>query len=271
MSNSFYPISGKYDVLAASLSKFAADGHVLLRGVASYDEIAAYQPAIENASLRSNIETRSLAERDTYGKAFLQVMNLWRHDATVKEFVFAKRFAQIAADLLGVEKVRLYHDQALFKEPGGGPTPWHQDQYYWPLATDRTVTMWMPLVDIDERMGMITFASGSHVKGAIGSLKISDESAAAYNAYIAREGFSISKAETMKAGDASFHLGWTIHGAGPNRTESKMRQAMTVIYYADGTRISQPQNENQAADLETWLVGRSGGDVADGPLNPVLN
>src|SRR5436189_133361 len=81
---------------------------------------------------------------------FLQVMNLWEVDESVKKFTLAKRFAKIAADLLGVENVRLYHDQALYKEPGGGFTPWHQDQYYWPLSTTNTVTMWMPLIDITE-------------------------------------------------------------------------------------------------------------------------
>ena len=67
--------------------------------------------------------------------------------------MFGGRFAGVAAALLGVDGVRLYHDQALFKEPGGGPTPWHQDQVYWPLATDRTITMWMPLVDLPDASG----------------------------------------------------------------------------------------------------------------------
>ena len=65
--------------------------------------------------------------------------------------MFAPRFAEVAARLLGVEGVRLYHDQGLFKEPGGGPTPWHQDGYYWPLDTERTITLWMPLVDVPPR------------------------------------------------------------------------------------------------------------------------
>src|SRR5207249_11996994 len=55
----------------------------------------------------------------------------------------------------------LYHDQALFKEAGGGRTPWHQDMYYWPLDTDRTITMWMPLVDVPAEVGSMLFASGS--------------------------------------------------------------------------------------------------------------
>src|SRR5262249_3730565 len=179
---------------------------------------------------------RKLADRDTYGKAFLQIMNLWRRDEMVKQFVFARKFAQLAADLLGVEKVRLYHDQALFKEPGGGHTPWHQDQYYWPLDTDKTITMWMPLVDIDEKMGMITFASGSHKFGAVSNIEISDKSEEVYNNYIAKKRFSVTRADSMKAGDATFHAGWTMHSAGANQS-ANAREVMTIIYFVDEAKV----------------------------------
>eukprot|EP00958_Prasinococcus_capsulatus_P004866 scaffold447_cov384-Prasinococcus_capsulatus_cf.AAC.10 len=62
-----------------------------------------------------------LTERDTYGQAFIQKMNLWRHDAAAKEVSFSRRLARIACELLGVTGVRMYHDQALFKEPGTPP------------------------------------------------------------------------------------------------------------------------------------------------------
>src|SRR5687767_14817703 len=104
------------------------DGHVLLRGVASTTEIVEHRASIVDAARRLSPENRDLEDRDTYGKAFLQITNLWQKDDGVKRFVFEKKFAQIAAELLGVERVRLYHDQALFKEPGGGHTPWHQDK-----------------------------------------------------------------------------------------------------------------------------------------------
>lgn len=263
-------LTDEFNVTADQRGRFAADGHIILRGVASEMEVAEFRPAIEDACRRSNNESRRLEERDTYGKAFLQITNLWTQDPQIKQIVFAKRFAQIAADLLGVEKVRLYHDQALFKEPGGGLTPWHQDQYYWPLDTDRTITMWMPLVDIDESMGIIRFASGSHIRGPIGSQAISDESQETYEAYVRDEQFEISESASMQAGDATFHLGWTIHGAGENRSAS-IREVMTVIYFADGARIAKPQNQNQVADLNAWLDGKAPDTLADGPLNPVLN
>src|SRR5688572_22049682 len=137
------------------MHSFRNDGHILLKKLLTGEELEFYRKAIKDAAARYNTEKRKMEERDTYGKAFLQIMNLWEVDATVKKFVFAKRFANIAAQLMGVPGVRLYHDQALFKEPGGGPTPWHQDEYYWPLDTTNCVTMWMPLIDISVEMGML--------------------------------------------------------------------------------------------------------------------
>ena len=246
------------------------DGHVLVHGLLPAEEIASHRKAIVDVVARLSTEQRDLEARDTYGKAFLQITNLWTKDDAVKRFVFEKKFAQVAADLLGVEKVRLYHDQALFKEPGGGRTPWHQDKYYWPLDTDKMVTMWMPLVDIDDEMGMITFASGSHIAGPVDNVEISDESEELFSQYVADRGFPISKADSMKAGDATFHLGWTIHSAGPNMSNN-MREAMTIIFFADGARITEPQSVHQQADLDVWFPGQQPGDLASSPLNPILN
>lgn len=246
------------------------NGHVTLRRVASETEIGFHTRAIREAVSRLSTERRDLSERDTYGKAFLQITNLWTKDDGVKRFVFDRKFAQIAADLLGVEKVRLYHDQALFKEPGGGNTPWHQDKFYWPLDTEQMITMWMPLVDIDEEMGTITFASGSHLEGAVESVEISDESEKIFSRHISEKGFAIEGPSRMNAGDATFHLGWTIHSAGPNVSD-RMREAMTIIYFADGARITEPSSVHQQADLDAWFPGQHPGDVAASRLNPVMN
>ena len=62
--------------------------------------------------------------------------------------------------------VRMYHDQALYKEAGGGITPWHADQYYWPLETDKTITAWIPLQATPLEMGPLEFSAGSQAKAA---------------------------------------------------------------------------------------------------------
>jgi len=254
-------------VSSENVNEFSEKGHTLVENILSSEEIAIYRPVIVDAAEKYNTERRKMQDRDTYGKAFLQIMNLWRVDDGVKQFVLSKRLAKIAADLLGVENVRIYHDQALFKEAGGGPTPWHQDQYYWPIDTNNTITMWMPLMDIDVDMGMLTFASGSFDKGSIFDFEISDESESAYNDYVAKHKFPISRATTMKAGDATFHRGFTIHNA-PGNNSNKMREVMTIIYLADGARVSPPQNEWQKNDRAKWLMDKPVGELIDSELNP---
>jgi Phytanoyl-CoA dioxygenase (PhyH) len=248
---------------------FRADGHVRIDGLASPEEVAAFRPAILETGPRCRYDHRPIEERDTYGQAFIQMFDLWTKDERVRAFVCAKRFARAAAELMGVPGVRLYHDQALFKEPSGGMTPWHQDQFYWPLDTEHTVTLWMPLVPITPEMGPMTFASGSQRLGKLSELPISDESEAAYDAAVARHGLVCTAPEAFAPGDATFHAGWTLHRAPPNRT-ARMREVMTVIYFADGTRVGPLDHPNRRFDRDAWLPGCEPGALAASPRNPVL-
>src|SRR5947207_15455060 len=121
-------LSSVYAVSPEQVASYKRDGHVLLRAVATRSEAAAYRPALTAVVDEYRNGLKPLEERDTYGKAFVQIGNLWRKSDAAMRFSIAKRFAGIAAALMGVPRVRLYHDQALFKEAGGGITPWHQDQ-----------------------------------------------------------------------------------------------------------------------------------------------
>lgn len=263
-------LDGDYELDGQAVVSFAENGHVLLRGLASPAEVAAYQPVISAAAFGHSRETRALAERDTYGKAFLQVGNLWKVDEGVARFVLARRFARVAAQLLGVPGVRLYHDQALFKEAGGGITPWHQDRVYWPFEPDAgTITMWMPLVDVEEDMGGMAFASGSHKVGGLSQLLISDESQAYYDALVANGTFPVSEPVPMRAGDATFHAGWTLHRAHPN-TGSVTREVMTVIYYADGSTVAVDPWPTQKNDLAKFFPAVKPGEVAVSDLTPLV-
>ncbi len=249
---------------------FQEKGHAVVRGLCPPEAVAPWREVLVQAALRHSAETRPLEDRDAYGKAFLQITNLWQREEATRPFVLARRFAGVAARLLGVERVRLYHDQALIKEPGGGPTPWHQDQFYWPLDTDKTITMWMPLTDATPEMGTMEFADGSHRDGfvEIGE-QISEFSEAFFEGFVRGRGFPITKGRRLQAGDATFHLGWTLHRAPGNATD-RPREAMTIIYFADGARVSEPANAFQEADRRAWLDGLEPGAPAAGALNPVL-
>ncbi|MCE7042087.1 phytanoyl-CoA dioxygenase family protein [Dyadobacter sp. CY312] len=263
-------LTGFKVISAEQRAVFQENGHILIPEVLDRNEVAYYREVINKATSTFNTEKRKLEDRDTYGKAFLQIMNLWEVDESVRNYTLAKRFGKIAADLLGVENVRLYHDQALYKEPGGGFTPWHQDQYYWPLDTNNTVTMWMPLIDITEEMGMLTFASGSHKSGFVENMAISDESEATLEKFIKEKGFPVSRAKTMNAGDATWHYGWTLHSAPGNKSNDTMREVMTIIFVADGAKITEPGNEHQEADRQRWMCGLPAGSLLNSELNPLI-
>ena len=254
---------------SGTAEQFARDGHTVVRELASAHEIAQYAPAIKEATRVLSGDQRPLSERDTYGKAFIQSMNLWTVNPVAREFVFAKRFAKVAADLMGVDGVRLYHDQSLFKEPGGGITPWHQDQMYWPLDTAHTITMWMPLVDVPTDVGSVVFASGSHTRGDLGGSIIGDGSQQHFDRLIERDGYNLTSYAPMRAGDATFHSGWTLHGAPANET-STMRSVMTIIYFADGTRVGEVEGQMRRDDHQQWLGSLPTGSLANSELNPLL-
>ncbi|MEU4481783.1 phytanoyl-CoA dioxygenase family protein [Micromonospora sp. NPDC023966] len=257
-----------YVVSAEDVARYAEDGFVKLRGVLSPDVVAHYEPEITEQVIRLNTQHLPLSERDTYSRAFLQVVNLWRHSGTVREFAFSRRLAGIAAQLLGVPAVRLYHDQALYKEAGGGITPWHVDQHYWPLSSDRTVTVWVPLQDTPQELGPLTFAVGSHRSEHGRELAIGDESQARLDAFVTESGYRVDDSP-YAIGDVSFHAGWTIHRASANSSATP-RRVMTVIYMDAAIEVTPPANRYQEADLAAFLGGRAVGSVADGPLNPVL-
>ncbi|MCX7801014.1 MAG: phytanoyl-CoA dioxygenase family protein [Fimbriimonadales bacterium] len=263
-------LSQPYPLDEETIREFRRTGHAVVRGLCPPEHIGAWREALVEAAMRHNRETRPLEERDVYGKAFLQIMNLWVHEEAVKPFVLSRRFAEVAAKLMGVDAIRLYHDQALFKEPGGGPTPWHQDQFYWPLDTPNTITLWMALVDASPEMGTMEFADGSQEDGfvEIGE-QISEFSEAFFEGYVRGRRFPVTKGRHLRAGDATFHYGWTLHRA-PGNPTSVTREAMTIIYYADGARVTEPRNSFQENDRNAWLGGLPPGSRADGPLNPVL-
>ena len=257
-----------YPISDGQLAAFRRDGFIRLKEVFNAEELRRFGAEITRLTIELNTQTVPLEERSTYDKAFLQVMNLWEQGGAAREFVFGRRLAGIAAALLEVDGVRLYHDQSLYKEPGGGITPAHADQYYWPVSSDRTVTAWVPLQAVPRQMGPLAFFAGSQGVEFGRDLGISDESERAITEAMHKQGFPVVDAP-FDLGEVSFHLGWTFHRAGPNVSD-RPRSVMTVIYMDRDMRLKEPSNRMQRNDWETWCPGATIGEIIDTPKNPVL-
>ena len=107
-------LSTPYVIAPEQVEQYRRDGHTCVRGIVSPAELAPYREAIVEATRAHTRETRPLEERDTYGKAFIQVTNLWEKDERVRRFVFARRFARLAIRRLGSGRGR---------EQEGAPRP----------------------------------------------------------------------------------------------------------------------------------------------------
>jgi ectoine hydroxylase-related dioxygenase (phytanoyl-CoA dioxygenase family) len=261
-------LDSHYPLTPDQIAQFRRDGYIKLKDVLSADVIAHYAPIITAEVYRLNTMHLPLEQRDTYNKAFLQVGNIWTKNETVKELCWSRRLARMATELLGVTGVRMYHDQALYKEPGGGVTPWHADQYYWPLGSANTVTAWIPLQATPMEMGPLAFAKGSHKFEAGRELGISDESEKEIGRSMQEHNYPLDDTP-FDLGEVSFHYGWTFHRAGRNVSD-KPRAVMTIIYMDEDMRLIEPNTKAREGDRAAFASDVEVGGIMNGRMTPVI-
>jgi len=277
-------LSSSYPLTQEQIASYRRDGHVLTPGLLSADEIASYRPGLVAAVDRLDREQQGM-EKLVQGKnqGWKFVQNLWERDPVARQFVLAKRFAKGAADLMGVDAVRLFRDQSYFKEPGAGNTSWHQDGYFMPLDTEQIITLWLPLHEITPDMAPMHYFNGSHRSGYLGVSGPSLESIQKFQETTLQKGYTLHNYGHFAVGDAAFHSGWTLHGSLTNHS-SRTREALVIVYYADGAHVRVdvpfmaliPMPEELYAtrvrreNLAQRLPGLKAGDLAASPANPLV-
>jgi ectoine hydroxylase-related dioxygenase (phytanoyl-CoA dioxygenase family) len=251
-----------YPVTPLQQEEYGKNGFIKLTSVLSGEALDYTRRLIGAAvCLRKESDKRILSEKSAYEQSFLQCGYLCWDFPAVKEFVLASRFAGIARDLMKVEGVRLWHDQALYKEPGGRVTDMHQDISYWPVKTENTTTLWLALTDVNPNNGNLYFLPGTHTMELYEYVDIFK------NPHIPERLKKSPQIDVpLKAGDATFHSGLTFHGARSNQDHT-IREAMTIIYIGDGTRFdaSDPRNTTH-----TSCKGLKHGEVIDTLYTPRL-
>lgn len=256
----------------ARVEALERDGHVGLPGLFTRDEIAAFRPAIM-AAIDEHERTVPALDKKLY-----MFDSLWKKSEVVRRFVHSPRIARVAADALGVDAVRLWRDIP-FCRPPGDDAPWHYDLTWEPLGSDRLVSVWIALNDIEENMGALTFASGTHRIPRYEVAPPIRAEQARFTQTLRERGHSIVSYAPMSVGDASLHFGWTLHAALPN-TSTRRREAIAVFFFPDGVRVAVPPTPEQERDAQ-WhrvqafqhavrLGGRQVGDLADGPDTPLV-
>lgn len=239
------------------------NGFVKVENVIEENYLTELRRIIEAAVfIRKGKDERELKQKSQYEQSFLQCGYLCWDFPAVKEIVFAKRFAGIVRDLMQAEHIRLWHDQALFKEPGGRVTDAHQDCSYWPIHEPQfTSTMWLALVDVPVEKGCLYFypkTNNPNLREYVDIFKNPHQPEFLKN----EEKVFVP----LKAGDATFHSGLTFHGAGENKT-NQMREAMTVIYIKDGVTFDSSDERNKT---HTSCIGLQEGEIINTKYTPIL-
>ena len=244
---------------------FRANGYVKLRGVLSPGAILRLRQALVRL-LGAAFQTA--LDGGTIGR-FLSLEMVWLDNALMREYVLSPRIAKLAADLLDVPRVRLYHDNVLSKEPGSGRTPWHYDDHHFPLATHDVVTAWIPAQPVSRAMGPLAFARPIDVRKLVESVAF-NKFDTSYDRHVA-EVFRTHKIAIedgpFDLGEVSFHHNLSFHTAAANRTRQS-RVVLANTYYADGARVIE-EPTMVAGDWQKFIPGVSPGEIAASALNPL--
>lgn len=260
---------------------FRRDGFVVVPDLLSADELRRFGAAVdEGVARRSRHDARTVAEKTPYEQSFIQCQNLWEDCEEVRPLTFHPVISETAARLLGVGAVRLWHDQALYKEAGGRETDPHQDQPYWPIVETTTITAWIPFDGSTLTTGAMGYLPGSHRLGVREFVDIFSGHADDPLARAELRGIAPVFVE-VPAGSIAFHHGLTFHLAKPNLTGT-VRRVHTAIYFADGStrgagRFPHPAVERAgiamgaviASDVTPIAWPRPNGDLPDPPAEPM--
>lgn len=223
-----------YPLNPENIFQYRRDGFIQINDVIVGADLDRLRNAVEQAV--SDEPPRMNSTGGAYEQIFIQKVNLWQRHPKVREFVHCRRFANLAARLSGFA-MRLWHDQALFKEPKtGAKTPWHQDTHYWPHQQKKhQLSIWIALKDATLDNGCLSFLPGTQHHDSIESVNLGNPQDI-YAIAPQLKGIKPVPCE-LKAGSCTFHNGLTFHYAGPNRTD-EMREALAIIYMPDGTTYS---------------------------------
>lgn len=242
------------DISDDEVETFRRDGVVCLRAVMPAEWLARMAEPVEEALRSATVANLSAMGDDLAGARplprdatatrgvprgrFLAGTDHWRVIPEFLEFAAHSPLPAIVARLLGAERVWLYEDSVLVKEPGTRErTVFHQDMAYFHLDGDQVCTTWVPLDPVDAEAGAVRFVRGSHRDGTefrpnmfVNSAPIPGTRGEIVPDFSDRDDLISFDTEP---GDITVHHARTIHGAYANTSATRRRRAISVRFVGD--------------------------------------
>lgn len=231
-------------VTDAMVEAYQRDGAVLIPGLwADWVEML-------RAGVTRNMASPSAAQMATLrpgepGQFFDDYCN-WTRIPEFAAVIRQSEAAAVAARLMRSDRVQMFHDHVLVKEPGTlKPTPWHTDGPYYFVEGRQTVSFWSPLDPVRE--ASLRCVAGSHLweKDVLPTRWLSQTDFYPDSAdYMPvpdpeAEGMRILEWE-MQPGDAvAFHFR-TLHGARGNTASTRRRAFSLRLVGEDARYVARP-------------------------------
>jgi phytanoyl-CoA hydroxylase len=247
----------KDSLTAQQIASHRENGFIVLPDFLSQGELEEWRGAVDEAvAARGRKKAAGLEWQEGdgyYDKVFVQRLNLWMDNERVKKLMLDARIGRLAAQLEGVDGIRVWHDQALIKEPWANPTGWHLDVPYWSFDSKHAISIWIALDDATFENGCLYFLPGTHKAARYETPGIGENVGDLFKTY---PDWAKLRAVPvpMKAGSCSFHNGLTAHGAGPNYTPGR-RRAMTCGFMPDGCTFNGKSNILPPDEIKKLKVG----------------
>ena len=231
-------------VTDAMVEAYHRDGAVLVKG------LWADWVALLRAGISANMANPSTAQMATLkpgepGTFFDDYCN-WTRIAEFEAVIRQSEVADVAAALMRSQRVQLFHDHVLVKEPGTTKaTPWHTDGPYYFVEGAQTVSFWSPLDPVSA--ATLRCVAGSHrwARDVLPTRWLSQTDFYPDSAQYMpvpdpeAEGMRILEWQ-MEPGDAvAFHFR-TLHGARGNTATTRRRAFLLRLVGDDARYVQRP-------------------------------
>ena len=267
----------KHQLTTEQIESYRSSGFLVVENFLSEDELDHWRKTVTKAvkerggikipgkEIKIGEDDGINEDADYFGKVFDQLINLWQTDKGAREIMLDERLGKMAAQLAGVDGIRIWHDQALIKRPWANPTAWHLDTPFWSFSDRNAISIWVALDNATLENGCLFFIPGSHKQTNFDKITIGRNMDGIFDVYPQLKN-TMPIAAPMKAGSCSFHNGLTVHGANANMT-SGFRRAMTCAYMPDGNVYNGEPNILPDAYVRKLKIGDS---LNNDELNPLI-